>query len=136
MSETLKSRAARLVVLKDDMTRARHNAEKAEKAYRDAERDLWIELEDAGMKTGKFDLGDGQEVSLQRRETITSRVIDEDEAVAALEAEGLADELLGNPQIRKRVLNEVTRNRLQAGQPLIPGTDFYPRRYLTVTKKG
>lgn len=135
-SDSLKTRARRLADLKAEMARTQKIADAAEKQYREAERDFWLDLEEEGIKTTSFDFDDGSTIQVQRRETITSTILDKEAAVQSLVELGYGDELLGQPEIRKKVLNEVVRNLLQAGEGLPEGVDFNPRRYITVTKKG
>lgn len=139
MSERIDSRARRLVDLKDEKNWKEKEAERASKAYADEEREFWSELADelGDIKTVTLDLGDGYgTVQLQRRETITARIVDKEAAVVSLEAAGLGPGMLGVPEIRKRALNEEVRDRLQRGEALPEGVDFNARRYITVTRKG
>lgn len=136
----LDTRARELVDLKDQMNADRIKAENSEKAYREAERDLWLDLEEefGKVSTVTLDLGeDYGEVQLQRRETITATVYNEAELVAALREEGLEEAYDEDvPKLRKKVLNQIARNRAKSGQGLPKGLDFHPRRYIAVSKKG
>ena len=116
MSEPLGTRARRLVDLKRKAKQAKQAAEKADREYRDAEQDFWLTMEDD--------------------EATTSTVLNEEEAAAALKEMGYDDAALGPPKIRKRVLNEIVRNLMQAKQDLPAGVDFYTKRYITVSEKG
>jgi hypothetical protein len=139
MSERIDSRARRLVDLKDEKNRLEKDAERAARAYSEEEQAFWMELSDelGDIKTVTLDLGEGYgTVQLQRRETITARIVDKEAAVESLEAAGLGQGMLGVPEIRKRALNEEVRDRLQRGEALPDGVDFNARRYITVTRKG
>ena len=139
MSERIDSRARRLVDLKDEKNRLEKDADRAARAYADEEQAFWMELADelGDIKTVTLDLGEGYgTIQLQRRETITARIVDKEAAVGALEAAGLGPGMLGVPEIRKRALNEEVRDRLQRGEALPDGVDFNARRYITVTRKG
>lgn len=141
MSAPLDTRARELVALKDDYERKSKAADIAEKRYREAERELWIDLQEQFGKvtTVTFEdlLGDGQDIQLQRRETITASILNKTEAAEALLEEGYEEAVeTDTPGIRKRVLNQIVRNRLKSGQGLPKGVDFHPRRYIAVTKKG
>lgn len=139
MSERIDSRARRLVDLKDEKNKLEKEAERAARAYAEDEREFWAELADelGDIKTVTLDLGEGYgTVQLQRRETITARIVDKEAAVVSLEEAGLGPGMLGVPEIRKRALNEEVRDRLQRGEALPEGVDFNARRYITVTRKG
>jgi hypothetical protein len=131
------AKARRLVQLKDEKNRAEKVAEAAARAYRDAEADFWLDLEDGSDKTITKDLGPPYGVvQFQRRETITGRVLNDEQAEKALEALGESEAILGPRSVRKKVLNEKVRRWIESGQPLPEGVDFNTRRYVTVTKKG
>lgn len=139
MSERIDGRARRLVDLKDEKNWKEKEADQAARAYAEEEQAFWMELADelGDIKTVTLDLGEGYgTVQLQRRETITARIVDKETAVESLEAAGLGQGMLGAPEIRKRALNEEVRDRLQRGEALPDGVDFNARRYITVTRKG
>ena len=138
VSEPIDTRAQRLADLKDDMTRKRQIADAAEKRYREEERELWIDLkeEHGNVKTVSVDLPDGGTLQLQRRRTVTASILNKEEAVKALRAKGHGDELLGGPEIRKKILNELVRDLLEANQELPDGVDFNEKKYITITKRG
>lgn len=136
MSERLDTRGRRLVDLKDRMNAAKITAENAERAYREAEKAFWQDLADEMGNVKKFaaDLGPGYgTIEFQRRETITSRILDEEAAAEALEELGHGD-ILGR-KIPKIVLNELVRDWIKSGEPLPPGVDFHARRYIAVSRK-
>lgn len=136
----LDSRARELVDAKNDFERKALTAKTAEDRYRALERELWIDLQEEFGKvtTVTLDLGEGYgSIQLQRRETITASILNRAEAAEALLEEGLEEAVETDaPGLRKRVVNQIVRNRLKAGQPLPKGLDFHPRRYIAVTKKG
>lgn len=136
MSDRLDTRARRLVTLKDRMNETKITFEAAERAYRDEEKDFWQALKDELGNVKKFsaDLGPGfGNIELQRRETITSRILDVDEAAAALEEMGMGD-IVGK-SIPKKPLNDLVRERTKSGQPLPDGVDSHVRRYIAVSRK-
>lgn len=136
MSDRLDTRARRLVDLKDDRNEKQIAFESAEKAYRDEEKNFWQDLKDEMGNVKKFaaDLGPGYgTIEFQRRETVTSRVLDEATAAAALEEMGHG-EILGT-KIPKKPLNDLVRNAVKAGQPLPEGVDSHIRRYIAVSRK-
>ena len=112
-------------------------AKSAAKKAAASEARLWAAMEESKQKTTTLELGEGYgEVQVGRRETITSRVLDQEEAEAALTAAGLADEVLEPTRnVRKKVLNQHVRDLLKAGKPLPEGVDFHPRRYVQFSFK-
>jgi hypothetical protein len=136
MSESLATQGRRFVDLKDKRDQLKIEFEAAEKKFRDAEAAFWQAIDASEQKSAHFDLGPGYgEVQFTRRETITSTVLNPEEAAKALEEAGLADAILGSPAVRKKVLNEYVRDWIKSGQPMPKGIDFHARRYLTTTKK-
>lgn len=137
MSERLDTRARRLVDLKDAMNTAEIAFESAKRAYKAEEKSFWLDLADEMGNVKKFasDLGEGYgTIEFQRRETITSRILDKEQAEAALAEEGL-EHMLGPREIRKQPLNQEVRNRVRSGQGLPEGIDFHARRYIAVSRK-
>ena len=136
MAERISTKARRFMDIKEKRDRLKIEYEEADRKFRDAEAALWLAIDESEQKSGTWDLGDGYgEVQFTRRETTTSTVLNAEEAEKALEAEGLADAILGPRAVRKKVLNEHVRDLLKTGQPLPQGIDFHKRRYLTTTKK-
>jgi hypothetical protein len=138
MSERLDTRARRLVDLKDKYQRLTREAEAAEKAYREEERELWMDIYDehGDVKTITLNLGEGYgTIALGRRETITATILNQEQAVKALEEAGLDDATLGPPTLRKKVLNEFARDWNKSGEQPPEGLDIHARRYIQVTRK-
>lgn len=128
--------ARELVDLKEEKNRLEIAAETAARKYRDAEETFWQHLADeqGNMKKFASDLGPGYgTIEFQRRETITSRVLDEDAAATALEELGHGD-IIGR-KIPKKPLNDLVRGLMKSGEPLPEGVDFHARRYVSVSRK-
>lgn len=68
-----------------------------------------------------------------RSETIYGQVQDEDEFLRW--AEENAPELFG-PKPRKKLVNELVRERINAGDPLPPGVGFYADQYVSQRANG
>lgn len=128
----------RFVELRDDRDISKTAADRTEEAYREAEGELWEEINDSDQtpKSGtiKVNLGEPYgEIQFGRRETIYGRVLDYDEALEWLNATARTDEFT-QPRIVKSRVNEIVRERYEEGQPMPPGLDFIPRRYVAVTR--
>lgn len=130
-----KAKARRLVDLKKRKNAAEKDAKAADKAYRKAERDFWIDLEESDMTTFPIDLGEGYgKITFQRRETNRGVILDPARAEEALTAMGLDDAILAETHnIRQKVLNEHVRDWIKSGAQLPEGIDFSTSRYVTVT---
>lgn len=136
MSVTV-AQARRLVELKDEKVALQQKADDAERKYRDAEAQFWLDMEEGSDPTVTKDLGPPYgRVQFQRRETITGRVLNDEAAEEALRAMGLEDAILGPRKVRQKVLSEHVKTWLESGAPLPEGVDFNARRYVTVSKKG
>lgn len=109
-------------------------ADEADKEHKESEAELYDALRDSGMKSIKVEI-DGQTVTFQPRETIYGRILDLDKALEAFEAEARTDELT-KPGVEKRRLNELVRERLESGHDLPDGVDWYPQRYVSISRKG
>lgn len=110
--------------------------EEAERQKKDAEAALWEALADARQKTTVLELGEGYgDFQFQRSETVTSIVLDDKKAAAALQAKG-HPEVVGKPEIRRGVLNSLVRGWKKRGEPFPEGVSFKTRRYITLTSKG
>lgn len=131
------AKGRRLMELKAEKERTAKAAEAAERTYRSAESDFWMDLDEEGDLTVKKDLGEPYGVvTFQKRQTITGRILNDEEAEAALAALGEEDAILGPRKPRGKVLNELVRSRLESGQPLPDGIDFNTRRFITATRRG
>jgi len=135
VAESLATQGRRFVDLKTKRDKLKIEYEAAEEKFRDAEAAFWQAIDASEQKSAHFDLGPGYgEVQFTRRETVTSTVLNIEDAEAALKEMGL-DEAVIKADVRKKVLNEYVRDWLKSGQPLPKGIDFHARRYLTTTKK-
>lgn len=132
----LTSRFRRLVELREERDRDKKAAERSEKEYREYEADLFEELEDSPIKgTMKIDLGDDMGViSFQPKETYYGRVIDQNAALDYFEQRALTDEFT-SPKIVMARINELVRGCIENGDPIPEGIDYYPKRYISITRK-
>ena len=133
----LESKFRRLAELRDRRDYEKKAAENSERAYREYEQQLFESIEDSALRgTVEFDFGgDLGIIRFQPRRTIYGRVVDKNAAIEAFENEALIDEMTA-PRIEARRLNEYVRDRLENGQSLPEGVDYYERRYFTVSRKG
>lgn len=132
-----KAKFRELAELREASDIAKAAEKKASKAYREAEAQLFAELEDAGI-TGRqsFDFGgDLGKISFQRRSTTYGRLIDKDAAIAALKEAGL-DEMIFQESVREKRLNELVRDRLEAHADLPEGVDYYQRKGISISRKS
>lgn len=131
-----KAHFQRLLELREQRDIDKKTAKKSERLYRDAEAELFQELEEAGVKGRQtFDFGgDLGTAKFQARSTNYGRIIDREVALAALEAEGL-DEVIYERSIRDKRLNELVRDRLESGSELPDGVDFYSRQGISISRK-
>lgn len=115
-----------------DETKAK--AERAEKAYRAAEQELYSDLKMSSLKSGgKIDLGPPYgEVRFTPRETLYSKVIDPDALMEYLEERAMLDEAT-TPSFSRKRLNEIVSECVENKQNLPPGLDFSPSYGITVT---
>jgi len=110
-------------------------AERAEKAYRRIESETWDELEEGPMRPPyKVDIGSPYGVvSFHPKETYYGRVIDAEKAIEYFEKRALVDEFTES-KISKSRLNELVREKMEQGEQMPDGVDFYPRRFITITR--
>lgn len=111
-------------------------AENSEKAYREAEADVYEALSDGPTdRLPNIDLGEPWgKVSFHAKETIYSRVIDEEALMEHFEQRAMVEEVT-EPQFSKARLNEIARDYVEQAEKLPPGLDFYPRRFVQITRK-
>lgn len=115
--------------------KAQAAAKKAKADLDGHQRQVFDAMQDLGLKTTTIDLGPGYgTVQLGRRETIRSRIIDLDTALDAFEREARTDEIT-KTDVRKAVLNELVRERLETGQKLPDGVDFTRTPFIQVTRR-
>lgn len=133
----LESKFRRLAELRQERDIDKKSAENSERAYREYEAELFEQIEGSALRgTVEFDFGDELGViRFQPRQTIYGRVIDKMAALDSLQDEDLVEEMTA-PKIEARRLNEYVRERLENGQKLPDGIDYYTRQYFTISKKG
>jgi hypothetical protein len=134
--QQLASQFRRLIELRVayDETKVAHDTAKAE--YREYEKELYEQMEHGPLKgSRKIDLGgEFGTVTFTPRATPYGRIINRDEAVAYFEERGELDTMIQDEVIARR-LNELVKERLETGETLPPGVDFYYRRGVTITRK-
>ena len=126
----------RLLELRETRDIDAAQAKKSEEAYREAESQLYAELEEAGIR-GRltFDFGgDLGTAKFQRRATRYGRVVDKDAAVKALKELGL-DDVIYDTAVRTGRLNEKVREWLETNTELPEGVDWYDRKAISISRK-
>jgi hypothetical protein len=111
-------------------------AKASEEAYRELEAEVYEELEEAmGNKTLPVDLGDPWGlVKFRTRETYYAKIIDPEKAGEYYEQRAMMDEVSAPKFVMAR-LNDEVRERMDLGQGMPPGIDFYPNRGVTITRQ-
>jgi hypothetical protein len=129
------SKFRRLAELREARDIAKVTAETTDQEYREYEQELYDELEESPIKGARrIDLGPPYgEIRFTPRETFYGRIIDVDKALEYFEEHGLDGDLT-KPSFVKRRLNEIIRDRMDRGESLPPGTDFYANRGITITR--
>lgn len=126
----------RLLELREDRDIKQGAFKKADKLYKEAESQLYEELQEAGIR-GRLEFDFGGDLGIakfQRRSTKYGRVIDKDAAVAALKALGL-DDVIYDTAVREGRLNEKVRDWLETNTELPDGVDFYERKGISISRK-
>jgi hypothetical protein len=133
----LESKFRRLAELREERDYNKKAAENSESAYREYEQELFESVEDSALRgTVEFDFGgDLGVIRFQPRRTLYGRIIDKNAAIEAFENEALVDEMTA-PKIEARRLNEYVRDRLENGQELPDGVDYYERKFFTISRKN
>jgi len=136
LSDDAIKKLRRLMELRTKRDETKAAAEAAEKEYREGEADVWEALSDGPMdRLNNIDLGEPWgKVSFHAKETIYGRIIDEDAALEYFEQRAMADEVT-KPKIVMARVNELVRDAVEQGESLPPGTDFYPKRFVQITRK-
>lgn len=140
MSESAEQQIAsqfrRLVELreKNDETKAAHDAAKEE--YREYEAELYEQLEHGPFKgQRKIDLGPPYgTVAFTPRATPYGRVLDKEAALKYFEEREELESMVDSDVVARR-LNEIVKDKLEAGETMPPGVDFYYRRGITISRK-
>ena len=126
----------RLMEAREKRDTTKTAAERAERQYRTLEAEVWEALEDSPIEgTIKIDLGPPYGlVSFLPRETYFGRVIDKEDALDYFEQRAMSEEMT-EPKIAKARVNELVREHLEQKKPMPPGLDFYPKRYVSISRK-
>lgn len=134
--DRLKADFTRLVELREQRDIDKRTAEQSEREYREYESSLFSELEDGPLQGSiKLDLGEPYGiVSFKTRSTVYGRIIDLDTALESFEAEALMEEMT-KEDIKKRRLHELVRTRLEQGQELPQGVDYYENKGITISRQ-
>ena len=129
------SKLRRFLELRDARDTTKVAAEQAEEDYRHAEAELWDNLDESAVKGGiKVDLGEPWGVvRFSPRETFYGRVLDSDAALDYFEQTAQVDEFT-KPKIVAARVNELVRERIESGQPMPDGIDWYARRFVAITR--
>lgn len=131
-----KAKFQRLVELREERDMTKTAAKNAEKAYREYEAELFAETEEAGME-GRFGWDFGSDLGtakFNRRRTFYGRVLDKESALKALREAGILDTIIED-HIREGRLNELVRDRLESGQDMPEGIDWYAREGITISRR-
>jgi hypothetical protein len=133
IDDAAKGRLRRLMELRETRDQAKAALQTAEKEYRDAEADIYEELE--GMAgTLPVDLGDPWGiVKFRNRETYYGKIIDPEKAQEYYESRAMIDEV-SEPKFVMARINDEVRERIDLGQSMPPGVDFYANRGVTITR--
>lgn len=135
--DQFKARFRQLLELRVQSDIDKVTADKSSKEYREYEAELWEEVKEAGIQGSlTFDFGAdlGKCRFTARQPTIYGRVLDKDTAIAALRAEGL-DDVIYESAVREGRLNELVRDRMESGDSLPDGVDYYDRKGITITRR-
>lgn len=136
ISQDAISKLRRLMEARQQRDEDKKAAEQSEKDYRELEAEVYEELDENPVQgTVKVDLGDPYGVvSFAPRETYFGRIIDEDAAAEYYEQRAMMEEVSA-PKFVMRRINEEVRDRIEQGQNMPPGVDFYARRGVTITRQ-
>jgi len=134
--DRLRERFTELVELRQKRDLDKATAERSAAAYNEYEAELWEEINESSIR-GAIHLeipGHGH-VAFQKRETYRGRVLNEHELIAWAEENGMLAEFT-TPSISKARLNEIVRTKIEAREPLPPGSDFTATRYISMSFKN
>lgn len=135
--DAITAKCRRFAELRNERDEAKKAAETVEKEYREYESELFDELEESPLAGAlKFDFGPPLgTIAFSLRTTYYGRIIDAAEAVEFFDTRGELEEMT-KPKIEGGKLNEKVRELVEQGKPMPPGIDFYPRRGISISKKG
>lgn len=136
ISEEAVAKLRRLMEAREKRDTDKKQAEASEKEYREIEAEVHEELAEGPMdRLNGIDLGDPYgKVSFHAKETTYARVIDADAALEHFEQRAMIDEMTQSKIVMARA-NELVREAKEAGESMPPGLDYYPRRYVQITKQ-
>ena len=136
LSENAIKMLRRLMELRAKRDEDKAAAEQSEKDYREAEADVYEALSEGPLdRLNNIDLGEPWgKVSFHAKETIYARVIDEEAALEHFEQRAMIEEVT-TPKLSMARMNETVRTAVENGDPLPEGLDFYPRRFVQITRK-
>lgn len=136
ISEEALTKLRRLMEAREKRDVSKKEAERAEKDYREIEAEVHEELADGPVdRLNNIDLGPPWgKVSFHAKETIYGRVIDPEAALEHFEGRAMVDEMT-NPKFVMARVSEVVREAKEAGENMPPGLDYYPKRYIQITKQ-
>ena len=72
-------------------------------------------------------------ITFQPRETIYGRIIDDEAALEYYEGRAMQDDVTAPKFVMARI-NEEVRERHENGEKMPPGIDYYPKRFVSVTR--
>jgi hypothetical protein len=132
--QEIKSRFRSLVETRHARDEAKKAYEKAEEDYREVEAEIIAYLDASPIEgTIKIDVGEPYGVvSFRGNQTYYGRLLDEDQALEYYEQRAMVDEVT-KPKFVMARLNEEVRQRLETGESMPPGVDYYTRRYVTIS---
>ena len=126
--DDFKTRLSKLAELKDRKAATAKADKEAEQEPKQFQADLWQDMAEAGIDSVKADGG-----RFTRQQTPYGVITDRDAFLAWCEENGV-DGLTQEVEVKQR-LNELVRDRLNNNEELPPGTSFFPRQYISYTKK-
>jgi hypothetical protein len=131
-----KAKFQRLLELREARDIDKAKSKKSEAEYREAEAELFAELEEAGIRGRlEFDFGGDLGVAkFQRRSTIYGRIVNKQAALESLKAMGL-DDVIYEEAVREGRLNEKVREWLETKAEIPEGIDYYPREGISISRK-
>lgn len=136
----LESKFRRLAELRVERDQSKTANQKAEKEYRSYEAELIAELAESKTKgTHSFDFGgDLGEMKFISKKTVYGQVVDHQLAAAYFaseegEASSQTTEVMYEPKIIGRRLNEIARECHEDGGEFPPGIGFYEKKFISIS---
>lgn len=135
-TDVLHSEMRKLVDLRADYDRKRLAKDKAEQRMKEQESLVYDALTQMRVPSYAVDLGDGYgRKRFTPRSRPYGRVLDRATAIEALRAEGREPEQIFRDEVRKKPLNQLVADRLERGEALPEGIDFYYNTGITIANK-